>query len=62
MEIPLDDPEEQIQALVEHLHQPERFLGSVLPTVSMEGTAKIVNLAPIAFKYDIQGNSGFIFY
>jgi hypothetical protein len=57
MEIPLDDPEEQIKELVEHLHQPERFLGSVIPIVTEEGTTRILNLAPIAFKYDIQGTS-----
>jgi hypothetical protein len=53
----LDDTDEGITALVEYLHQPEKILGSVLPTVTKEGAVSILHLAPIAFKYDIQGNS-----
>jgi hypothetical protein len=56
MEIPLDDPEEQIATLVEHLHQPERFLASVVPVITLEGAASILRLTQIAFKYDMQGN------
>lgn len=59
-EIPLeDDAEEEIIALVEHLHQPDRFWGSLVPVVTKEGATKLLKLAPIAFKYDIQGNSKF---
>jgi hypothetical protein len=50
LEIPLPDPEDQIKTLVEHLHQPDRFLGSVVPIVTKEGAAKILQLTPIAFK------------
>jgi hypothetical protein len=55
LEIPLDEPEEEIETLVEHLHQPDRFLVSVVPEVTEEGAARILHLAPIAFKYDMQG-------
>jgi hypothetical protein len=55
LEIPLDDPEEEVRALVEHLHQPDRFLESVIPEVTKEGAARIIQLTPIAFKYDMQG-------
>lgn len=53
--IPLEDPEEEVATLVEHLHQPERFLQSVVPVVTKEGVARVLLLAPIAFKYDMQG-------
>jgi hypothetical protein len=56
LEVPLEDPDEEIEALVEQLHQPERFLGLTVPVVTKEGTARILHLGPIAFKYDIQGN------
>jgi hypothetical protein len=56
IEIPLPDPEEQIKTLVEHLHQPYRFLGSIVPVVTKEGAAKVLHLAPIAFKYNMQGD------
>jgi hypothetical protein len=55
LEIPLPDPEQQIKTLVEHLHQPDRFFASVVPNVTKKGAAKILQLAPIAFKYDMQG-------
>jgi hypothetical protein len=54
--ITLPDPEAQIRTLVEHLHQPDRFFASVVPIVTKEGGDKIRQLAPIAFKYDMQGN------
>jgi hypothetical protein len=55
-EIPLEDPDDEINALVEYLHQPDRILRSVVPTVTKEGAVSILHLAPIAFKYDMQGN------
>jgi hypothetical protein len=56
LQIPLEDPEEEIKALVEHLHQADRFWKSVTPVISKEGAARILHLTPIAFKYDMQGN------
>jgi hypothetical protein len=55
LEIPLPDEEEEIKALVEHLHQPDQFLGSIVPVMTKEGAAKVQNLAPVAFKYNKQG-------
>lgn len=60
MVIPLDDPEEEIEALMEHFHQPDRWLESLMPTATKEGTAKVLRLAAIAFKYNVQGISLFI--
>jgi hypothetical protein len=57
IEIPMPDPEEEIMTLIELFHQPDRFLGSVVPAMTKEGTAKILQLIPIAHKYDIQGKS-----
>lgn len=57
LEVPLPDPDEQIKALVEHLHRPDLFLVSVAPNVTKEGAVKISHLVPIAHKYNIQGNS-----
>ncbi len=57
----MNDPEEQIMVLVEHLHQPDRLLGSVAPVVTKEGAARILHLTPIAFKYDMQGDLSFNF-
>jgi hypothetical protein len=54
--IPLVDVDEEITTLLEHLHQPHRFLDSVVPVVTKQGADRILNLAPIAFKYDIAGN------
>lgn len=55
MEVPLDDAEEETEALVEHLHQPDRLLGFLIPEITKEGAAKVLRLTPIAFKYSIQG-------
>lgn len=57
LEIPLEDRDEEIATLVEHLHQPHRFWQSVVPNVTKEGAARILLLTPIAFKYDIEGRS-----
>jgi hypothetical protein len=56
LEVPLEDSDEEIETLVEHLHQPDRFITSVVPSLTKEGAAKIINLAAIASKYDMQGN------
>jgi hypothetical protein len=56
LELPLEDRKEEVASLVEYLHQPERFLESVVPIVTKEGTDRVLLLAPIAFKYDMQGN------
>jgi hypothetical protein len=56
LEIPVQDPDEEVIALIELLHQPDRFLLSVVPTMTQEGATRILNLTPIAFKYDMQGN------
>lgn len=55
MEIPLDDTKEEVKALMEHLHQPDRLLGSLIPEVTKEGAEKVLRLASIALKYDLQG-------
>jgi hypothetical protein len=63
MEIPMPDPEEEVKASVELLHQPDRFLGSVVPNVTKKGAANMLQLGPIAHKYHIQGKhfySGFL--
>ncbi len=60
LEIPLDDPDQEVEALVEHLHQPDRFLLAVVPTVTKEGAVRIAHLTPIASKYDMQGNTLFL--
>jgi hypothetical protein len=55
MEMQIQNPEEEIEALVEHLHQPERFWSSVVPSVTKEGAKRILRLTPIASKYDMEG-------
>jgi hypothetical protein len=55
LEVPLDDPEDEIASLVEHVHRPERFWESVVPVVTKEGSDRILLLASTAFKYDMQG-------
>ncbi len=56
LEMPLEDPDEEIAALVEHLHRPERFLESAVPILTKEGSDRILILAPMAFKYDMEGD------
>jgi hypothetical protein len=56
LEIPLEDREEEVAMLVEHVHQPERFLLSVCPVLTQKGAARILLLTPMAFKYNMQGN------
>jgi hypothetical protein len=54
LEIHLEDSDDEIETLLEHLHHTDTFITSVVP-VTTEGAAKIVHLAAIAFKYDMQG-------
>jgi hypothetical protein len=47
LEIPLNDTEDEVKTLMEHLHHPDRFWDAVAPVMTKEGVAKILHLLPI---------------
>jgi hypothetical protein len=55
--VPLEDEDAEIQALVEHLHRPDKFLKAVIPELTKEGAQNLKALTSIAFKYNMKGAS-----
>lgn len=51
----LDDDDQEIQALLENFHQPDRFLKSIIPELSKEGVQNLKSLTIIATKYGLKG-------
>lgn len=51
----LDDDDQEIQALLENFHHPDKFLKSIIPELSKEGVQSLKSLTVIATKYGLKG-------